>query len=85
MNALETLISFVTSRFPQAQAASIGPEEDLLRQGLLDSVAIMQIVDYIEEDLGVELEGDEITVENFKSLGAMARLVERKRSGSTPP
>jgi acyl carrier protein len=73
----------VTARFGR-EGASIGPEDDLLKQGILDSLAIMQVVDHIEQDHGVALEGDEITVDNFQNLAAMAGLIERKRSGSTP-
>jgi len=82
LDTLERLRDFVTSRFAQGKAPSIHPEDDLLRLGILDSIAIMQIIDQIEQDFGIELEGDEITMDNFQSLASMSRMIERRRGDS---
>ncbi len=51
---------------------------DPLAEGLLDSLAIEQLLVFIEDELGVVLEDEEITPDAFSSLAAVAALVERK-------
>jgi acyl carrier protein len=82
VDTLERLREYVTSRFAREGSPSIGPDDNLLKQGILDSIAIMEIVGFIEQAFGFAVKGDEITVDNFQSLASMARFVDRKRGAS---
>jgi methoxymalonate biosynthesis acyl carrier protein len=79
VDTLEQLREYVTSRFARERPTPIAPDDDLLREGVLDSIAIMEIIGFLETTCGVSVDGDEVTVDNFRSLAAMTRLVERKR------
>ncbi len=57
---------------------SLGPEEDLLEHGLLDSMGIMRLILYLEENFGIKIEDDEIVPENFQTLNSMVAYVEKK-------
>ncbi|MBI1844202.1 MAG: acyl carrier protein [Actinobacteria bacterium] len=52
---------------------------DPLAEGRLDSLALEQLLVFIEDDLGVIIEDDEITPETFSSLDSVASLVDSKR------
>jgi acyl carrier protein len=52
---------------------------DPLADGVVDSLAIEQLLEYIDEIYGVQLEDEEIVEENFESLAILARLVEGRR------
>ncbi|MGC1512604.1 MAG: hypothetical protein WA797_06800 [Acidimicrobiales bacterium] len=54
-------------------------EGDPLAEGRLDSLALEQLLVFIEDDLGVLIDDEEITPETFSSLDAVASLVEAKR------
>ena len=56
------------------------PVADPLAEGLLDSLAVEQMIAYIEEEYGVILDDDELIAENFASLATIAGLVESKRA-----
>ena len=56
------------------------PVADPLAEGLLDSLAVEQLIAYIEEEYGVTLDDDELVAENFASLAIVADLVESKRA-----
>lgn len=47
---------------------------------LVDSLGIMELVDFLEETYGIEIEEQELVVSNFSNLGTVASLVERKQS-----
>lgn len=46
----------------------------------LDSMAVVLVVVAIEERFGVKFDDDEVTGETFATVGALASLVDRKRS-----
>jgi acyl carrier protein len=58
------------------------PVEDPLASGLLDSLAVEQLIAYIEEEYGVTFEDDELVADNFASLPVVAGLVESKQRGA---
>jgi acyl carrier protein len=50
----------------------------LLDNGVIDSFGIFEIVQFIEDECRIEIADDELVPENFATLGAIAKLVERK-------
>jgi acyl carrier protein len=52
--------------------------EDPLAAGEVDSLGIEQLVEYVFELWGAELDDEEIVEENFESVAALATLVESK-------
>jgi acyl carrier protein len=55
------------------------PDENLLEQGIIDSMAILKLVGFLEEAFGIETDDDEMVPENFETLAALCAFVERKR------
>ena len=51
-----------------------------LLQGLLDSLALMELVAFIEETYDLSIEPDELVEDNFETLSAIGGLVDGKRS-----
>lgn len=49
----------------------------LLENEVIDSLGIFQIVTFIESQYGIEVDIDQLTPENFESLGTIARLITR--------
>jgi acyl carrier protein len=56
-----------------------GGPADALERGLLDSLAIEQLVAFLEERFGVRFPDEEVVAESFSSLEAVEELVRRKR------
>jgi acyl carrier protein len=53
---------------------------DPLAAGVVDSLGIEQLIEYVHEAFGVELDDEEVNDDNFGSLVALAALVDSKRS-----
>lgn len=49
--------------------------DDPLADGEIDSLGVEQIIEYVEVSFGVTLGEEDIVVENFESLPALAALV----------
>ena len=54
----------------------VGDEEDLLLSGLLDSLAVMSLVAFVEERFALKVPFDDVLIENFESISALAAYVE---------
>lgn len=54
-------------------------EPDLVEQGLLDSLDIVEIIEAISEHYQVELDGDDVDPENFTSALKMWEMIQRKK------
>ena len=55
----------------------LSSEEPLLGSGIVDSLGIMRLVSYIEEEFGVVVPEDELIPEHFQTVSRLAAFVER--------
>ena len=56
----------------------IGDDEDLLASGLLDSLSVMSLIHFIEQDLSIDVPAEDVTIENFVSLRAIEAYLGRR-------
>ena len=59
--------------------SDIDLDTELLKTGRLDSLAMVALVAFLEDDLGVKLGIDQIVPENFASVRQMTRLIGQGR------
>jgi methoxymalonate biosynthesis acyl carrier protein len=53
-------------------------EEDIFALGFVNSLFAMQLVLFIETELQVTIENEDLDFDNFRTINAIASLVERK-------
>jgi len=51
---------------------------DLYAEGL-DSMALMQLILLLEQEIGVHIQPEDLAKENFQTLTAIATLVQKKQ------
>ncbi len=56
--------------------------EPLIDGGILDSLAIMKLLVFLEEKFHIQISGNELIVENFETLNAIAQLVDKKSTSN---
>jgi acyl carrier protein len=54
----------------------------LVTGGILDSLATLKLVAFLEERYGIELQAHEANVENLDTISDIANLVRSKRDGT---
>jgi acyl carrier protein len=79
-SALSTYIKQEIMRNPKA---NLREDEDLLSAGILDSLAILQLVAYIEEDFGIKVPDEDVVFENFQSIEALNSYLEKQSSAAS--
>jgi acyl carrier protein len=53
--------------------------DDLLARGVVDSLGFIELVEEVQSRFGLTVEDLEVTEENFGSIDAIVRFVDRKR------
>jgi acyl carrier protein len=54
----------------------------LLEHGIIDSMGVVEIVEFLQTRFGVDVRDDDITEDNLGTIGAIARYVAARRSES---
>ncbi len=62
-----------------SDASALGPDDSLLGRGIVDSTGMLEIIMFIEEQLGVTVKDEEMVPENLDSVSRIAAFVESKR------
>ena len=58
-------------------SASLSDETPLLA-GVIDSLGLMQLISFIEDEFAVAIDDAEVTATNFRTVGDIQRLIEQK-------
>jgi acyl carrier protein len=50
----------------------------IFETGLLDSMGLLFLIEFLKEEFGVSVEDHELVVENFQSIDSIVDFIERK-------
>jgi acyl carrier protein len=80
----QALRTFVQENFLYMRPdLSFADDDSLLANGVIDSLGVMEIVGFIEERWSLAIEPDDVTEQNFGSLGAIANYVSARGGASS--
>ena len=57
-------------------------DEDIFATGYVNSMFAMQLVQFVETHFEITVESDDLDIDNFRSIDALAAFVERKRAAA---
>jgi acyl carrier protein len=78
-----TVKTFILNEdLPGEDPAALTDTTALMTTGILDSIAVLKVVTFLENQFGITIEPHEAVVENLNSLSDIARLVMSKKSVS---
>jgi acyl carrier protein len=76
---VQTVKEFILTRFlPGEDPSALTATTSLISGGILDSLATLEIVSFLEERYGIELEAHEVDPTRIGTLDGMAALVQAK-------
>ena len=80
----EQIRNFILSEFlPGESPSNLKDDTPLRTSGVLDSMATLRLVSFVEETFGIEVDAHEAGIDNFDRIEDIASLIDRKRSGKT--
>lgn len=73
MRVNEELKQFIKDQ----RSIEVGTEDSLFDQGILDSMALMELVMFIEDRTGLKVPADEVNPDNFETISRIEKLLHR--------
>ena len=58
-------------------------DEDIFASGFVNSLFAMQLVLFVESEFAIKVENEDLKLENFRTINALAHLIERKTASPT--
>ena len=75
----DTIREFIVSQYLPGEALeNLRDDTPLLSSGILDSLAALGLVSFIEKQYGIELDVYDTSIEQFDRIEDIARAVDRK-------
>jgi len=78
------LTDFIKQEILHGRSVALDEEQDLLNAGIIDSLGILRLVAFIEEQFGVKVPDEDVVFENFQTIKAMARYVDERKRATEP-
>jgi acyl carrier protein len=76
----ETVKQYILQEFlPGEDPANLTDSIPLVRSGILDSLATLKLVAFLESHYGIQLQAHEATPDNLNTIADVAAMVSRKR------
>ncbi len=74
------LVAYIKDELVPGYDGALDAKTPLLEEGVLDSMRIMRLLSFLEEEFDVVVDTDDFDPENFESISAICDMVARKKS-----
>jgi acyl carrier protein len=71
---------FLAQILPAGKISTLSDDMPLRTSGLLDSLGVLRLVSFVEEQFGIEIDAYDAGVQNFDTVNAIVAFLERKRT-----
>jgi len=63
-----------------AHQGEINSETSLISSGIIDSLSLIRLINFVEERFNIIINDDEVVPDNFETIKALITLISRKQS-----
>lgn len=79
MTISQTLEKFITEEIMLAAGRQrLDPQQSLIAGGILDSLALLRLIQFIEEQFDITVNDGDVVSDNFETLAAAETFVKNK-------
>lgn len=77
----DKIITYIETELLSGQEnVNLTADEDLLTTGLIDSLGIMRLIAYLEEEFKITIPAEDMTIEYFMTVDDMSNYVTARQS-----
>lgn len=69
---VEALLKFVNEDLLLGDATVVTATDEIVLDGTIDSLGVVRIVGFIEDEFGISVPAEDVVIENFRSIDAIA-------------
>jgi acyl carrier protein len=78
----EKIRAFIESNFYVLEGQKLADDASLLDSGVIDSTGVLELIGFLQDELGVEVADDEMIPANLDSIAKIDAFVTRKRAAA---
>ncbi|NOX87868.1 MAG: acyl carrier protein [Calditrichaeota bacterium] len=78
MDMYKEIVAFLYDESLKDEFAQLDYDDSLLELGIIDSVKMLDLINFIEEKFGIKVEDDDLYPENFDSINAIVNYINSK-------
>lgn len=79
MSVQEDIREFIVENFLFGEEGGLRDDSSFLREGIVDSTGIMQLVSFIQEQYLIVIEDEELIPENLDSIQSVSMFIAEKK------
>jgi acyl carrier protein len=70
--------TFIEKQFPLARTRQIGMDYALLENGIVDSLGVLDLVNYLETEFHLSIADDDLVPDNFQTINKLTQFVQTR-------
>ena len=75
------LVDFVVAELLEGDAQAIADEPNLLQSDIIDSIGVMRLIAFMEQEFGLEIPPEDVTLEHFLNFDVMSDYLRGRGVG----
>ena len=77
----QVLINYIEQQLLSGKAGmKVGPADDLMGSGLIDSMGMMRFIRFIEDHFEISVPPEDLVIENFMTVEDIDNYLQRRKS-----
>jgi acyl carrier protein len=76
MSTSSLLLDYIKKELAVGSKRNIQMEDDLLSAGIIDSLGVLQLVAFIEDQFNIQMPDEDVVLENFQSVNSLANYLD---------
>ena len=78
---VDTIRKFIFENFLfDADENALQNDASFLEQGIIDSTGILELVEWLEDEFGIQINDEELIPENLDSVDLLAAFIKKKKN-----
>ena len=78
----ERILTFIKTELLDDEQMDLSPTDDLLGSGLISSMAVFRLIDFLEKSFSVRIPPEEMTIDHFMTVEAMSAYVRERQAAA---
>ena len=76
MSTSTIILEYIKKELAVGSKRNIQMDDDLLSAGIIDSLGVLQLVAFIEDQFNIQMPDEDVVLENFQSVNSLANYLD---------
>ena len=85
MNIQQQIREYIVENILFGDGENLQPDTSFQEEGVIDSMGLLGLISFLEDEYGITIEDDDLTMENLGSVQDVSSFVQRKLLAARQP